>query len=99
MVSKHTLSIRLTHQNHTKLVSLAKQRGVPVNTVLNLIIEGLPADTAPTPKPNSVRVSPEKPPVKPKIDYAAVVAEWADVPDADAPDADADDDDLPNFGS
>ena len=98
MTQRHALLVRFTPANYAALQWWAKSRGVNLTAALNMLVSNL-ADMEPPPEPNSVRVSPEKPPVKRKIDYAAVVAEWADVPDADAPEADADDDDLPNFGS
>jgi hypothetical protein len=90
MDSRHALLVRFTPANYVTLKAWAKSQGLNLTAALNVLVSNL-ADTAQTPTPNNVRVAPEKPQVKRKLDSDAVVSAWSDAPD--------DDDDPPNFGS
>jgi hypothetical protein len=89
MDSRHALLVRFTPANYAALKVWAKSQGLNMTAALNVLVSNL-ADTEQTTTPNNVRVAPEKPQAKPKLDYGAVVSAWSDAPD---------DDDPPNFGS
>ena len=91
MDSRHALLVRLTPTNYITLKAWAKSQGLNMTAAINVLVSNL-TDTEQAPKPNNVRVAPEKPQAKPKLDYGAVVSAWSDAPDAE-------DDDPPNFGS
>ena len=90
MTQRHAFLVRFTPANYAILQGWAKSRGVNLTAALNVLVSNL-ADTAQTPTPNNVRVAPEKPQVKRKLDSDAVVSAWSDAPD--------DDEEPPNFGS
>jgi hypothetical protein len=89
MTQRHAFLVRFTPANYAILQGWAKSRGVNLTAALNVLVSNL-ADTEQTTTPNNVRVAPEKPQAKPKLDYGAVVSAWSDA---------SDDDDPPNFGS